>query len=111
MSGAHLFKLPFMLGETALLLLSSFTFAAAVLESHAHRKAAAIRWLAATFVLGAAFIGMEVVEFAELIHEGGAERQRFPVVLLHAGRHARAACAVWLAVAGRPDPPDPSLRL
>jgi cytochrome o ubiquinol oxidase subunit 3 len=36
-NGAHLFELPFVLGETALLLLSSFTFGAAVLESHAGR--------------------------------------------------------------------------
>src|SRR4051794_18168059 len=59
-TGAHLFELPFVLGETALLLLSSFTFGVAVLESHAGRKEAAIGWLLATFLLGAGFIGMEV---------------------------------------------------
>jgi cytochrome o ubiquinol oxidase subunit 3 len=69
-NGAHLFELPFVLGETALLLLSSFTFGAAVLESHAGRQAATLRWLFATFLLGAAFIGMEVYEFTALIHEG-----------------------------------------
>jgi cytochrome o ubiquinol oxidase subunit III len=68
--GAKLFELPYVLGETALLLLSSFTFGLAVLESHAGRKQTTIGWLIATFVLGAGFIGMEVNEFLALIHEG-----------------------------------------
>jgi cytochrome o ubiquinol oxidase subunit 3 len=70
--GAQLFELPFVLGETALLLLSSFTFGVAMLEAQARRKDAAIRWLAATFLLGAGFIGMEVYEFAALVHEGAS---------------------------------------
>ncbi len=101
-SGAHLFKLPFVLGETALLLLSSFTFGAAVLASHAPRRAAAIGWLAATFLLGAAFIGMEVVEFAELINEGAGPNVSaflsayFTLVGTH-GLHV--VCGLlWLAV-------------
>jgi cytochrome o ubiquinol oxidase subunit 3 len=70
--GAQLFELPFVLGETALLLLSSFTFGVAMLEAQARRKDAAIRWLAATFLLGGGFIGMEVYEFAALVHEGAS---------------------------------------
>jgi cytochrome o ubiquinol oxidase subunit 3 len=69
-SGAKLFELPFVLGETALLLLSSFTFGIAVLASHENRKDAAIRWLFATFLLGAGFIAMEVHEFSALIADG-----------------------------------------
>lgn len=101
-SGAHLFKLPFVLGETALLLLSSFTFGAAVLESQAHRKPAAITWLFATFMLGAAFIGMEVYEFAELIHEGAGPNASaflssyFTLVGTH-GLHVLCGL-LWLAV-------------
>ena len=37
-----------------------------------------IGWLAVTFLLGAGFIGMEVYEFAKLIHEGaGPDRSAF----------------------------------
>ncbi|MBB3228537.1 cytochrome o ubiquinol oxidase subunit 3 [Luteibacter sp. Sphag1AF] len=68
--GRELFELPFVLGETLLLLVSSFTFGAAMLNLHAGRRAGVIRWLMVTFVIGAAFIGMEVYEFAKLIHEG-----------------------------------------
>jgi cytochrome o ubiquinol oxidase subunit 3 len=101
-SGAHLFELPFVLGETALLLLSSFTFGAAVLESHAGRKAPALRWLFATFLLGAAFIGMEVYEFAALIHEGAGPNvsaflsSYFTLVGTH-GLHVLCGL-LWLAV-------------
>jgi len=66
-TGAELFKLPFVFGETALLLLSSFTFGAGMLKMHEGRKEATLGWLLATFVLGAAFIGMEVYEFLDLI--------------------------------------------
>jgi cytochrome o ubiquinol oxidase subunit 3 len=68
--GKELFKLPFVLGETMLLLLSSFTFGVAVLNMHAGHKNKVIAWLGLTFLLGAGFIGMEVYEFIELIHEG-----------------------------------------
>jgi cytochrome o ubiquinol oxidase subunit 3 len=70
--GKDLFELPFVLGETVLLLLSSFTFGVAVLNMHAGHKNKVIGWLGVTFLLGAAFIGMEVYEFAKLIHEGAS---------------------------------------
>jgi cytochrome o ubiquinol oxidase subunit 3 len=70
--GKELFGLPFVLGETAMLLISSFTFGVAVLNMHAGQKNKVIGWLAVTFLLGAGFIGMELVEFAELIHEGAS---------------------------------------
>jgi cytochrome o ubiquinol oxidase subunit 3 len=70
--GKELFKLPFVLGETALLLVSSFTFGLASLNMHAGHKNRVLGWLAVTFLLGAGFIGMELVEFAELIHEGAS---------------------------------------
>jgi cytochrome o ubiquinol oxidase subunit 3 len=68
--GEHLFELPFVLGETVLLLLSSFTFGVAVLNMHSGHKNKVIGWLGVTFLLGAAFIGMELYEFGKLIHEG-----------------------------------------
>jgi cytochrome o ubiquinol oxidase subunit 3 len=68
-SGRELFELPFVLGETMLLLASSFTFGLAMLALHAERKQAVIAWLGTTFVLGAAFVAMELHEFAKLARE------------------------------------------
>lgn len=68
--GKTLFELPFVLGETLLLLASSFTFGLAMLDMHAHRPMRVIAWLGATFVLGAAFVNMEIYEFAALMREG-----------------------------------------
>jgi len=69
-SGSRLFELPFVLGETALLLVSSFTFGLAMLDMQAGRQGRLVAWLAVTLLLGAGFIVMEIHEFANLIHEG-----------------------------------------
>jgi cytochrome o ubiquinol oxidase subunit III len=66
----QLFELPYVLGETMLLLASSVTFGMAMLGLHAQRRAQVIGWLAVTFLLGAGFVGMEVNEFAKLIADG-----------------------------------------
>jgi cytochrome o ubiquinol oxidase subunit 3 len=77
-SGRELFELPFVLVETMLLLLSSFTFGAGMLAANAGNRRALVTWLAITFLLGLGFIGMEVHEFAALIHEGaGPSRSAF----------------------------------
>jgi cytochrome o ubiquinol oxidase subunit 3 len=70
--GRDLFDLGFVFGETMLLLLSSYTFGVAMLVIGAGRARQGQLWLAATFALGAAFIAMEVYEFAELIHRGAS---------------------------------------
>lgn len=69
-TGKELFKLGFVLSETAVLLLSSFTFGLAMLGLQAGKRNQVVGWLATTGVLGAVFIGMELYEFAELIHLG-----------------------------------------
>lgn len=68
--GRALFDLPYVLGETALLLTSSFTFGFSVLSAHEQHRGRTQAWLWITFVLGAAFIAMELHEFALLIHRG-----------------------------------------
>ena len=98
----ELFELPYVLGETALLLVSSFTFGLGMLAMHAGRRRQVLAWLAATFALGAGFIGMEVHEFAHLVHEGaGPDRSAFlsayfTLVGTH-GLHVTAGL-VWLLV-------------
>ena len=58
-------------GETALLLLSSLTFGIATLSMIAGKKGSVLLWLLVTFVLGAGFVAMEIIEFSGMI-AGGA---------------------------------------
>ncbi len=74
-SGGELFSLSFVLIETLILLTSSFTIGLAVLSMQSRKKAQALVWLLATFMLGAVFLGMEIYEFSHLIHEGNSWRR------------------------------------
>jgi cytochrome o ubiquinol oxidase subunit 3 len=100
--GRELFDLPYVAGETLLLLISSFTFGMAVLNMHAKRKHNVIAWLAITFLFGAGFIAMELREFGHLISEGaGPSRSAFlsayfTLVGTH-GLHVTVGL-LWLAV-------------
>jgi cytochrome o ubiquinol oxidase subunit III len=77
-SGAELFELPTVALNTAFLLLSSITYGFAMLESQRDRLRSTLVWLAITGLFGAAFIGLELTEFAHLIHEGaGPQRSGF----------------------------------
>lgn len=77
-AGKDIFELPYVLGETALLLLSSITYGMAVINMNNNKKGAVNVWLLFTFVLGLGFIGMEINEFHKLIHEGfGPDRSGF----------------------------------
>ena len=71
-TGKELFDLNFVLAETALLLLSSFTFGMAMLGANQRNIASLMRWLGATFLLGLGFLIMEVYEFIHFTHEGAA---------------------------------------
>jgi cytochrome o ubiquinol oxidase subunit 3 len=74
----ELFSLPYVAVETACLLVSSFTYGMAMLAVERGKRAPVLWWLAVTLLLGASFIGMELHEFAELIHEGaGPSRSAF----------------------------------
>jgi cytochrome o ubiquinol oxidase subunit 3 len=77
-SGADLFDLPLVAINTSLLLLSSITYGFAMLEMLKKRTGATLIWLAVTGLLGVGFIGIELYEFAHLIHEGaGPQRSAF----------------------------------
>ena len=52
-SGKDIFELPYVLGETALLLVSSCTYGFAMIAAHRGFKGQTLAWLAATFVLEA----------------------------------------------------------
>src|ERR1022692_1182566 len=74
----ELFDLPMVAVNTSMLLLSSITYGFAMLEMARNRKAATLTWLAITGCFGAAFVGLELTEFAHLIHDGaGPQRSAF----------------------------------
>lgn len=68
--GGELFELPFVLGETMLLLTSSFICGMVVLAARAGKVRLALGLLAGTLLLGGAFLAMELTEFSKLVHEG-----------------------------------------
>lgn len=67
---SEIFSMPFVLTETIILLTSSFTCGLAMLAMQRRSKQRVIGWLAVTALLGAAFLTMEMIEFAKLVHEG-----------------------------------------
>jgi cytochrome o ubiquinol oxidase subunit 3 len=74
----ELFELPTVLLNTSMLLLSSITYGFAMLEMARNRKGATLAWLAITGCFGAAFVGLELTEFAHFIHDGaGPQRSAF----------------------------------
>lgn len=67
---AELFKLSGIIASTFILLASSYTCGLALLAMNKGKRQALIGWLGVTALLGAVFIGLEVNEFAHLVHEG-----------------------------------------
>ncbi|MGH7195987.1 MAG: cytochrome o ubiquinol oxidase subunit III [Candidatus Saccharimonadales bacterium] len=73
--GAKLFDLHSVLAETLILLTSSFTCGLAILAVHKKAKRQVIFWLAITALLGLAFLGIEIHEFAGLYASGNSWRR------------------------------------
>jgi cytochrome o ubiquinol oxidase subunit III len=71
-SSEDLFDIWFVLGETLILLTSSFTCGMAILASQNRQKQQVMAWLLVTALLGAAFLGMELSEFSHLVNEGNS---------------------------------------
>ena len=101
-SGAELFDLSLVAANTGLLLLSSITYGFAMIAMQARNKGAVLAWLAVTGLLGAGFIGLELYEFAHLIHEGATPQSSaamsafFTLVGTH-GLHVTFG-SIWLVV-------------
>lgn len=74
-SGKDLFSLPYVLAETLILLTSSFTCGIAMLSARQGRKQQALVLFAVTFLLGLAFVGMELTEFRHLAADGNSWRR------------------------------------
>lgn len=70
--GSQLFNLHNVLAETLILLTSSFTCGLAMLAAQQKQQKAVIAWFIVTFVLGAAFLFIELTEFHHLVEAGNS---------------------------------------
>lgn len=101
-SGKDIFSLPYVLGETFLLLTSSFTSGLAMLAAHQRDKAKVLIYFAITFLLGFSFLAMELHEFRHLVLEGNSWQRSaflssyFTLVGTH-GLHVTFGL-LWMAV-------------
>jgi cytochrome o ubiquinol oxidase subunit III len=69
-TGRDLFSPKLALAETLILLTSSFTVGIGMIAARRRIKTQALVWFGITFLLGLAFLSIELYEFAEFIHEG-----------------------------------------
>lgn len=101
-TGKEIFSLPYVLVETFCLLFSSVTFGMAMLAQAANEPKRVLQWLTVTFLLGLAFIGLELYEFHHLISQGYGPQQSaflssfFALVGTH-GLHVTVGL-IWLIV-------------
>lgn len=101
-TGRDLFSLPLALQGTLLLLTSSFTCGIGMIAARRGQKGQTLLWFGITFILGLAFLALEMKEFTELIHEGHTLRSNaflssfFVLVGTH-GLHIVSGL-LWMAV-------------
>lgn len=101
-TGRELFSLPLALTNTILLLTSSFTVGIGMIAARRGNKNQTIIWFAITFLLGLAFLSLELWEFRELTHEGftlgtNAFMSSFYVLLGTHGLHIFSGL-LWMGV-------------
>lgn len=101
-SGRDLFSPTLGLTNTLILLTSSFTAGMGMIAARRANKTQVLKWFGITFLLGLAFLGIELYEFAELIHEGHSWKANaflssfFGLVGTH-GLHITSGL-IWLAI-------------
>jgi len=74
-SPRELFELPLVAVNTSMLLLSSITYGFAMLAVYKGRVGATQGWLVVTALFGAAFVGIELYEFAQFFHDGATPQR------------------------------------
>lgn len=101
-SGSELFSRHVALAETLILLTSSFTCGIGMIAARRGRKNQVLAWFGITFILGLAFLSLELKEFAAFIHEGHTLRSSaflssfFTLVGTH-GLHITSGL-IWMAI-------------
>jgi len=86
-----------------LLVISSFTYVAAARRAHAHDRRGLRSWVALTFVLGAAFLVLQLVDYARLSFSVSSDafgKKFFAMTGFHAA-HVVAGLILMLVVLGR----------
>lgn len=68
----ELYYFPSVLAETLILLTSSFTCSLGMLAVHRKLKRSAIMWFLITFILGASFLYIEILEFVDFVEQGAS---------------------------------------
>jgi cytochrome o ubiquinol oxidase subunit 3 len=102
LSEKQLFNLPFVLIETLILLTSSFTCGLGMLAARNASKLKTLTAFGITFLLGAAFLTMELSEFSHLVTDGNSWQKSaflssfFTLVGTH-GLHI-ASGLLWLGI-------------
>jgi cytochrome o ubiquinol oxidase subunit 3 len=97
-----LFSLSFVLSETLILLSSSFLCGLGILSARKGLKKPTLIFFGLTFLLGLAFLGLELHEFSHLYHEGNSWRRSaflssfFTLVGTH-GAHITVGL-IWMTV-------------
>lgn len=100
--GETLFSLNFVLSETLILLSSSFTCGLGILAARRGQKDKVLVLFGITFLLGLAFLGLELHEFSRFYHDGNSWRRSgflsafFTLVGTH-GLHITSGL-VWMGV-------------
>jgi cytochrome o ubiquinol oxidase subunit 3 len=100
--GYQLFNLKNVLAETLILLTSSFTCGLAMLSAHRKDRNPTLFWFGVTFLLGLAFLALELTEFRHFVHTGNSWRRSgflsafFTLVGTH-GLHISVGL-LWMAI-------------
>ncbi|SEM70544.1 cytochrome bo3 quinol oxidase subunit 3 [Sphingomonas gellani] len=101
-SPRHIFELPLVAVNTAILLVSSITYGFAMLAMEENKLGGVRLWLAITALLGMGFVGVELFEFSNLIAEGATPMRSgflsafFTLVATH-GLHVTVGI-IWIGV-------------
>jgi cytochrome o ubiquinol oxidase subunit III len=100
--GGELFSQPLALTETLILLTSSFTAGLGMIAARRGIKKQVLTWFGVTFLLGLAFLSIELYEFGEFIHEGhtmtvNAFLSSFFVLVGTHGLHITSGL-LWMAI-------------
>lgn len=98
---ADLLSMDLALLNTFLLLTSSFTIGIGMIAAWQKKKGQVMLWFGVTFLLGLAFLGIEVFEFYELIHAGHTMQENaflssFFILLGSHGLHILSGL-IWMA--------------
>ncbi|RBW70246.1 cytochrome (ubi)quinol oxidase subunit III [Bacillus taeanensis] len=98
----ELFKLPMVFAATMILLISSLWSVYAVMAMKRHDFKKLQLWMGVTVVFGLAFLGLEIYEFVEYVHEGhgfttSAFGSAFYFLLGTHGAHVAFGC-IWITL-------------